>query len=76
MTEQMYWCGPLNGFDDFGRSYKDVMYDAKTKQGPWANMTEEFWKEHGYPRLGVGYGQKYVKQSDGRWLLTEGLDLC
>lgn len=67
-----YWMSPLGDTDDFGDKYTNVMYDAKTKQGPWANMTEASWKQHGYPKLGTGYGQKYEKQADGRWLKVEG----
>ena len=72
MSEKVYWLSPLGGFDDFDRPYKNVMYDAKTKFGPWANMTEESFREHGYGVLGLGKGQKYEKQSDGRWLKVEG----
>ena len=71
--ESKYWLSPLGGFDDFDRPYKGVMYDAKTKFGPWANMTEESYMEHRYfDKLGLGKGQKYVKQPDGRWLKVEG----
>ena len=68
----VYWLSPLDSVDDFGRRYKDVMYDAKTKMLCWANMTEESFKEHGYGKLGLGKGQKYEKQLDGRWLKVEG----
>lgn len=68
-----YWLGsPIGERDDFGAPYKDVMIDGKTKQGPWACMTEESWKEHGLGLLGTGLGQKYQRQEDGRWLKVEG----
>jgi len=68
-----YWVGHLGDKDDFGLPYDGkVMYDAKTKMGPWANMSEVSWKQHGIGMLGTGYGQKYEKQVDGRWLKVEG----
>jgi hypothetical protein len=70
--KQVYWLSPLGDTDDFGVPYKDVMYDAKTRMGPWANMTEESFKQHGYGKLGLGVGQKYAKQTDGRWLKVAG----
>lgn len=72
MSTQVYWLSPLNSVDDFGRRYKGVMYDAKTKYGPWANMTEESFNEHGCRMLGLGKGQKYEQQLDNRWLKVEG----
>jgi hypothetical protein len=67
-----YWLSPLSDTDDFGVPYTAVMYDAKTRMGPWANMTEESFKQHGYGKLGLGLGQKYAKQADGRWLKVAG----
>ena len=72
----MYWMSALEDFDDFGDPYPKTvgsfMYDAKTKQGPWANMTEKSWKKHGYAKLGLGYWQKYEKQVDGRYKKIAG----
>ena len=70
--EPVYWLSPLDELDDFGQPFGDIMYDGKTRQGPWANMSEVSWKMFGAGRLGTGYGQKYRKQSDGRWLKIEG----
>lgn len=73
MSERkVYWQGFLGSTDDFGRPYGEVMYDAKTTMGPWANMAEESYRVHGVGKLGTGYGQKYEKQADGRWLKVEG----
>ncbi len=36
--------------------------DARTKQGPWAAMCPDHFKEHGVG-LGTGYGQKLVSQA-------------
>jgi hypothetical protein len=49
-----------------------VMYDAKTKQGPWGCLDEPCFHTHGAGRLGTGYGQKYVRQTDGRFLKVDG----
>jgi len=73
----VYWIGDLGGFDDFGDAYDlhegGVMYDAKTRLGPWANMTQNSWEHHrASAALGLGMGQKYVRQADGRWLKVEG----
>ena len=70
--EPVYWLSPLDKLDDFGVPYGNIMIDGKTRQGPWANMSESSWKIFGCGRLGTGYGQKYRKQSDGRWLKIEG----
>jgi hypothetical protein len=67
-----YWMGTMRSKDDFGVPYKDIMIDGKTTSGPWANMTPESWRIHGFGKLGTGFGQKYKKQSDGRWLKVEG----
>lgn len=40
-------------------------YDAKTKQGPWANMCEECFGDHAaYLELGTGRGQRLVLKTD------------
>ena len=71
-----YWLSPLGGFDDFDSPYDlhigGVMYDAKTKHGPWANMTEASWNVHGVGKLGPSLGQKYERQADGRLLKVAG----
>jgi hypothetical protein len=72
MVKEVYWSSKLPPKDDFGDTYVGVMIDGKTKMGPWANMTPTSWKRHGIGRLGTGYGQKYKRQSDGRWLKVEG----
>jgi hypothetical protein len=68
----VYWVSPLGIKDDFGELYKDVMYDGRTNSGPWANMAAQSWRIYGVGKLGTGYGQKYKKQADGRWLKVEG----
>ena len=72
----VYWLSPLGDEDDFGQPYGtapgSVMYDAKTRLGPRANMTEASFQVFGFGVLGTGVGQRYVKQLDGRWLKVGG----
>jgi hypothetical protein len=35
-------------------------------------MSHDSWMMVGVKKLGTGYGQKYRKQADGRWLKVEG----
>ncbi len=72
MEQMRYWTGPLGDKDDFDDPYRDVMYDGKTKMGPWANMTAASWEKYGVGCTGTGFAQKYAKQPDGRWLKVEG----
>ena len=72
MEKKVYWLSPLDAFDDFGDMFGDEMIDGKTKMGPWANMTPASWKENGVGRLGQGFGQRYKKQPDGKWMKVEG----
>jgi cell division protein FtsI/penicillin-binding protein 2 len=67
-----YRTGEVKSRDDFGLTITNVMIDGKTKNGPWAIMTPTSWRQHGVGKLGTGYGQKYEKQIDGRFLKVEG----
>lgn len=62
--------------DDFGAAFTkkegEVVYDAKTRHGPWATMTEASWKAHGNMQLGQGFGQKYVRNAAGELHKAEG----
>lgn len=49
------------------RPWDKVMIDGTTRSGPWALMDEDCHKVYGYG-LGIGLGQKFVKQADGKWL--------
>jgi len=71
-TAKKYWMGNVQKQDDFGDEIVDVFIDGKTNQGPWGFMTPESWKKHGVGKLGTGFGQKYKKQDDGKWLKIEG----
>ena len=67
-----YWLSSLDIEDDFGDRYDTVMIDGRTKKGPWANMTQRSWAKHGVDRFGTGFGQRYEKQANGKWLKVEG----
>lgn len=49
----------------------DKMFDACTQSLGWAIMCQVCHLKHGRG-LGVGKGQQYEKQADGRWLKTGG----
>ncbi|MCJ1903190.1 hypothetical protein MR829_22945 [Paracoccus versutus] len=56
----------------FTKQTGEVIYDAKTKFGPWATMTEASYRTHGVGVLGIGFGQKYVRDEQGHLNLVEG----
>ena len=74
--EPKYWLSPVKETDDFGdlidRAVGGVIIDGATHQGPWAIMTPQSWETYGVGVLGLGLGQKYQMQDDGRWLCVEG----
>lgn len=47
-----------------GAKIRATFYDAATKSGPWAIMCRGCFEAVGEGRLGIGYGQKYVKKGD------------
>ena len=68
---EKYWMGEVPKQDDFNNPIKDTFVDGKTKMGPWAIMGDYSFKKWGVG-LGMGKGQKYQKQPDGKWLKIEG----
>lgn len=63
--------------DDLGKPFTmlegEVIYDAKTVSGPWATMTQATYDLIGHPcGLGLGKGQKYVRQANGQLWKVEG----
>ena len=48
----------------------DILYDAKTKYGPWATMCNSCFFNNGLG-LGLGLGQKY-KLNNGKFIKVEG----
>jgi hypothetical protein len=67
-----YWIGDVGSKDDFGQPITNEFIDGKTKMGPWATMSPASWKRYGIGALGTGFGQRYKKQDDGRWLKVQG----
>jgi hypothetical protein len=50
-----------------------VMYDGKTARGPWACMSERGWSREGCGRVGPGFAQKYRRNEEGHFYLSEGM---
>ena len=77
MQSPIYWSGNLPACvtceEFFSIEEGTRMYDARTDQGPWANMcTSCFHLGPGLGRTGPGFGQEYTRQANGRWLKTGG----
>ncbi|UFK26644.1 hypothetical protein [Roseobacter phage RDJL3] len=51
----------------------NVAYDAKTRYGGWCIMSQASWEQHGCGKLGAGFGQKYLRGTDGEFYITEGM---
>jgi hypothetical protein len=69
-----YWLSPVGETDDFNSVISDEIIDGKTVYGPWALMTPKSWAMYSGTsgRLGLGLGQRYKLQADGKWLKVEG----
>jgi cytochrome c553 len=68
----VYWTGPAPTQCDLCTTpITDTFIDGKTIMGPWANMCSTCHEDKGVG-LGLGRGQLYGKQADGRWLKTKG----
>jgi len=71
--EKRYWVGRVSERDDFGNPIKDQFIDGVMRgRGSWAIMTPAAFRVFGVGKLGTGYGQRYKKQADGKWLKVEG----
>ncbi len=49
----------------------DVFIDGKTQGGPWADMCEDCFEQHGIG-LGLGKGQKYQVSKSGNTFIKIG----
>lgn len=68
-----YWIGEVPPCDFCGRPIADEFVDARTKSGPWAIMCPSCHRTYGVPQtLGLGVGQRYRRQPDGKFLKVEG----
>lgn len=71
MSEK-YWMGSTPAIcDTCDEPIKKEFTDGKTRMGPWANMCPGCSAIYGVG-LGLGRGQKYEQQTNGRWLKTGG----
>jgi hypothetical protein len=68
---KVYWTGTVPMRDDFDNPILNQFVDGRTTMGPWALMSMDSFNTHGVG-LGIGMGQHYVKQGDGRWLKVNG----
>jgi hypothetical protein len=71
MTTTKYWMSLVPDKDNYGQPIEDKFIDGKTASGPWAIMNPTSYAKHGVG-LGLGLGQCYRRQPDGRWLKIEG----
>lgn len=68
------WMGtPPTKCDTCEAPIVDKFYDEKTKMGPWGCLCPNCHTfGPGLGKLGLGWGQEYTKQPDGKWLKTGG----
>lgn len=73
MPKKVYWLGHLSDACQLcERPYNGIMYDCSLPQnGMWANICQICFRKTG-SALGVGRGQEYQRQKDGRWLKVKG----
>lgn len=50
--------------------FEDYLFDAATRQGPWATMCSQCYVVYGRG-LGTGRGQKFERTPEG-WVKVEG----
>ena len=67
-----YWMSPAPTECDIDQTpITNRFVDGVTIMGPWANMCPACHAKLGRG-LGLGKGQEYTKQEDGKWLKTNG----
>jgi hypothetical protein len=54
----------------FTRSDGELLYDARTSQGPWGVLCTDCFATNGIG-LGTGFGQEYTRQGK-EWIKTAG----
>lgn len=71
-----YTSAEKQAHDDLGVKFTmqegELVYDAATKQGPWATMTRATFEAIGRGVLGLGLGQEYRRQANGELHLVRG----
>ena len=68
---QVFWRGFIDSCDICRGEIADQFVDGKTTYGPWGILCLRCHKDKGCG-LGMGRGQRYERQDDGRWLKVEG----
>jgi hypothetical protein len=71
---QKFWIGTQPGDCDLCHSdFGKVMYDCgiPLTGGRWGNICEACFVDEGC-KTGTGFGQRYERQPDNRWLKTRG----
>jgi hypothetical protein len=68
------WGGPAPTRSDFGEVIVAEFIDGKMsgRGGAWAIFAPRSWQRFGCGRFGEGYGQRYRKDAEGRWVKVEG----
>ena len=67
-----YWLSPVpEGCQLCSRPFLGIMYDARIRTGQWANMCSSCHRSYGVG-LGLGRGQRYMLQKNGKWLKVGG----
>ena len=62
---------PPKGCEVCQQPIAEQFIDGATKWGPWGDMCPACHRRFGFG-LGLGKGQLYTKQRDGRYLKTQG----
>ena len=71
-ARQVFWLGRVPSYCQVsGTPITDEFVDGRSANGQWAIMHPETFAALGHP-FGPGFGQKYKKQSDGKWLKVAG----
>lgn len=69
---QKFWAGdPPDKCDLCGDKITFEFSDAKVPRGRWGILCPVCVGKHKV-RFGLGFGQRYKMQKDGRWLKVEG----
>lgn len=72
-AQPKYWLSPAPDKCDLcGTPITNVFIDGKTRQGPWGFLCPSCHLLDCGGHLGLGFGQRYEKQSDGKWLKVAG----
>lgn len=67
-----FWMGSTpEACDLCHQPFGNKMIDGKTRFGPWGNMCPSCYKKYGVG-LGLGRGQEYERQKNGKWLKVAG----